>query len=151
MQHRQHRCFCLNVPHSAGKGSLGDLLSVNSVPRINPVPRIFRTRDVSDEQPETRTYINIDQIHKIIPHQQWDYPRTLSDLLEIQGLFCLLAQLYFSPCSILTNNINKLSTKRFKISMPKLFSKNRFASIFSKNFILDKQNLQMLQLEIKCT
>jgi len=28
------------LPHSAGKRSLGDLLSVNSVPRINPVPRI---------------------------------------------------------------------------------------------------------------
>lgn len=29
-----------NLPHSDGNGSLGDLLSVNSVPRIKPVPRI---------------------------------------------------------------------------------------------------------------
>lgn len=39
-------CFPYNrkmyLPHSGGNGSLGDLLSVNSVPRINPVPRICK-------------------------------------------------------------------------------------------------------------
>lgn len=29
-----------SLPHSGGNKSVGDLLSVNSVPRINPVPRI---------------------------------------------------------------------------------------------------------------
>lgn len=31
-----------NLPHSGGNASLGDLLSVNSVPRIKPVPRIWK-------------------------------------------------------------------------------------------------------------
>ena len=36
----------LNLRHSGGNGSLGDLLSVNSVPRIKPVPRICRAEHV---------------------------------------------------------------------------------------------------------
>lgn len=37
----------LNLPHSEGNGSLGDLLSANSVPRIKPVPRICRERKLT--------------------------------------------------------------------------------------------------------
>lgn len=36
-----------SIPQSEGNVSLGDLLSVNSVPRISPVPRICTKQDIS--------------------------------------------------------------------------------------------------------
>ena len=75
-----------NLPHSGGNGSLGDLLSTNSVPSIKPVPRICGIKLAIQSQYLINSHI--DQTIKIlkiqhVPPQLWDCLRMVLIHLEI--------------------------------------------------------------------